>query len=332
MVDWYGTVEVRVDDLKNRLNVTEQRLAEFRDEVERLWEGPDAAAAEQMTRLDSALEKAAAAATDAAAAAAGADAACRSSGSGGRDRNASGGGGNSSSAAPAAVSQQQAVVLVSQQQAMVPVRGRTPPCPKCRGMELVCPVCDRDMLFLTDYAQISWGFVNAARTLISYFTYADITVNAATLQNSALSSPEASLYLGADGTFSIKVLNVLILGLSANHLEMVYHRTLSNAYCVLAVRCLECNYCCSLAFSKHNKDAWKDLCGSLARWLGVDVKEVPSSACYVHGQQALFGDAQRGAVRTAVGAPAPSFWSLIWPLRLWSLIWPLRLWSLVWSL
>ena len=45
VVDWYGTVEVRVDDLKNRLTVTEQRLAEFRDEVERLWEGPDAAAA-----------------------------------------------------------------------------------------------------------------------------------------------------------------------------------------------------------------------------------------------------------------------------------------------
>ena len=60
--DWYGTVEVRVDDLKNRLNVMEQRLAELRDEVSRLWEGPDTAVAAQMTCLESALEEAAAAA------------------------------------------------------------------------------------------------------------------------------------------------------------------------------------------------------------------------------------------------------------------------------
>ena len=48
-------------------------------------------------------------------------------------------------------------------------------------MELVCPVCDQDVLFMTDRAQISWHFVNAGRTLISHLTYADITVNVATL-------------------------------------------------------------------------------------------------------------------------------------------------------
>ena len=161
---------------------------------------------------------------------------------------------------------------------------------------------------MADSAQISWHFVRVGRTLISYFTYGDITVNAATLQNNAQSSLEGSLFLGADGTFSNKVFKALILGLNANQLEMVYHRTLSKLHCVLAVRCLECNYCCSLAFSKHKNDPRKDLRGSFARWLGVDVKEVPSSACYVHGQQALFGDAQRGAVRTAVGAPVECRW------------------------
>ena len=84
---------------------------------------------------------------------------------------------------------------------------------------------------------------------------------------------------------------------------MVFHRTNTGAHGLLAVRCLACNDCCSLAFSKWNTMAYGDLRVSLSRWLGTGAQEVPGSACYVVGQQALFSDAQKRQLRTAVGAP-----------------------------
>jgi hypothetical protein len=133
-----------------------------------------------------------------------------------------------------------------------------------------------------------------------YFTYADIAVGGAKFPQSSL---EGSLFLGADGEFQRKTFRALIQGLNAEQIEMVLQRTNSKAHCIFAGKCLKCNYCCSLAFSKWNEKAYGDLRDSLCRWLGKGAQEVPGSACYVVGQQALFSDARQRQLRTAVGAP-----------------------------
>ena len=167
-------------------------------------------------------------------------------------------------------------------------------------MDLVCPVCDLDLFFNSDWAAISWFFVPAGRTLLSYFTYGDIEVTSDSLYSGVQSSLEGTLFLAADGTFSNAVFKALTRSLEASQLEMVYHCTNSRSHCVLGVRCLGCGYCCSLAFSKHNREAWPKLRSSLARWLGVQEQDVAGSACYVSGMHQVFRDA---VVRNAVGVP-----------------------------
>lgn len=184
--------------------------------------------------------------------------------------------------------------------ALVPMPQRQSPCPNCRGVELVCPVCDKDWYFDTDYAEINWHFIPEDRTLLSYYTYGDISVTADKLHSSSQSSMEGTLFLGAHGRFSDTVFKVLTRSLLADQIELIFHCTNSKAHNVLGVRCLTCNYACSIAFSKHNQEAYPRLRGSLARWLGVEEDDVAGSGCYVVAMKNILS----ATVHNHVKAPA----------------------------
>jgi len=306
---WYGTVEMRIDDVKGgvdaaeqALGLAEQRIAALEGDLkeERLarqaLEGylKEAVARITCLELQGGKMQLAGVATSPVSQ---------------QQSNASGQGGSSSSAAAVAVSQpppqppscpSSPAPAPAGSPAQQHQHLRTLPCSSCRGAELACPVCDKGMVFEADSAEVRWYFAETNRTLNSYFTYGDVAVSGAKFPQSSL---EGSLFLGADGEFQRKTFRALIQGLNAEQFEMVFHRTNSGAHCILAVRCLACNYCCSLAFSKWNTMAYGDLRVSLSRWLGTGAQEVPGSACYVVGQQALFSDARQRQLRTAVGAP-----------------------------
>ena len=180
--------------------------------------------------------------------------------------------------------------------ALVVQQRRPSPCPSCRAETLACPIVDSDLLFSQDNAEIAWHFAEEGRSLVSYFTYKDIQISAAQMEGPTQSSMLGTLFVGAGGEFSTAVFKILERALRARppQLEVIYHCSLSRSNCVLGVRCLECGYCCSLAFSKAGTRHWQDLRGSLGRWLGVKQAEVPGSACYVHGQNAILRHGARG--------------------------------------
>ena len=128
------------------------------------------------------------------------------------------------------------------------------------------------------------------KDLVSFYTYGNIALNPMTLYSNQ-SSMEGTLFLGASGNFIGEVFKVLANSLDANQLELVYHCTLSKCHCVMGVRCLSCNFACTIGFSKHTPQHWPALRSSLARWLGVQVEDVPGPHCWVTGQYAMLRNA-----------------------------------------
>ena len=129
--------------------------------------------------------------------------------------------------------------------------------------------------------------------------YGDIALKR--IEDSKRSSMEGTFFLGADGAFTNNVMRALKMGLSNGELEVCYHVTNSKTHNIMAVRCLHCNYCCSIAYSKHAEGATRRMRGSLARWLGVNNTERDGSACYATGQQNLFAAVRQ--LRNGARAP-----------------------------
>ena len=163
--DWYGTVEIRIDDVKGgvgaaeqALGLAEQRIAALEGDLkeERLarqaLEGylKEAVARITCLELQGGKLQLAGVATSAVSQ---------------QQSNASGQGGSSSSAAAVAVSQpppqppscpSSPAPAPAGSPAQQHQHLRTLPCPSCRGAELVCPVCDQGMVFAVDSTEVSW--------------------------------------------------------------------------------------------------------------------------------------------------------------------------------
>ena len=129
-----------------------------------------------------------------------------------------------------------------------------------------------------DYCQLHWGMTNINGSLADHFVdHQGVSLSPIswTYQLPAIQEllyPEG----GVDRVLKSETLRCIEVGLGANTLEVIWHRTRSSGHIVLGLRCRECGFMVGAEWSSPLKypivrqkvDAVQV---ALACWLGVDL-------------------------------------------------------------
>jgi hypothetical protein len=159
---------------------------------------------------------------------------------------------------------------------------RRPCCPQCRSTTdgTTCPVNPfPNWSDTTDYIKLHWGMTQNNVSLSDHFQdHQGVSLNPISWMYQ-LPAIEEMLFFngGVDRAMKSEMLRCIEVGLGANTLEVIWHRTNSASHIVLGLRCRECGFIVGAEWSSPLKfpivrpkvDAVQV---ALACWLGVDLQ------------------------------------------------------------